>query len=554
MPINARLPLPNRILFRLRNILLVVMFAVLGLPLIGVYFFRIYENGLVQQTETELIAQATVMAATFRQYSHELAPKGYGYILMARSPIEPTKRLPTVRPATRETITDNGRYTPIPASLDLINDIAPPRPAALSVSKVPDTIARAIAEKMLPIMQDTQQVMLSGMRLLDMDGTVIVGREEIGWSLAHIPEVKRALNGQYASVIRQRISDQPPPPLYSLSRGTQIRVFIAYPIVDQGRLQGVVYLSRTPTNILKHLYEVRDKVMFATCSLLLVAVLLVLFVSSTISRPIRELLRQTERVRTGEQRIVQPIRHPVTYEVAQLSESFAGMSQALAERSDYIRRFAAHVSHEFKTPLTAMQGALELLQDHFDSMPSEQRDKFMGNLLVDTQRLKQLVNRLLELARADALEPNKQSSSLPELFKSLLNRYQERGLLIQLPEDLSALALAIAPEALESVLCNLLDNSLQHGATQMQVQTQLLAKSLKLSLADNGEGVSAANRDKIFTPFFTTKRNQGGTGLGLEIVVSLLRAYGGQIYLGEASEGAEFVMELMLEPAQLSNL
>ena len=550
MPINARLPLPNRILFRLRNILLVVMFAVLGLPLIGVYFFRIYENGLVQQTETELIAQATVIAATFRQYSHELAPKGYGYILMARSPIEPVKKLSS----SRETVVANGRYTPIPATLDLINDIAPPRPVAIAVSKVPDTTARKIAEKILPIMQDTQQVMLSGMRLLDMDGTVIVGREEIGWSLAHIPEVKRALNGQYASVIRQRISDQPPPPLYSLSRGTQIRVFIAYPIVDQGRVQGVVYLSRTPTNILKHLYEVREKVAFATVSLVLIAVLLILFVSSTISRPIRELLQQTERVRTGEQRIVQPIRHPVTYEVAQLSESFAGMSQALAERSDYIRRFAAHVSHEFKTPLTAMQGALELLQDHFESMPPEQRNKFMDNLLNDTQRLKQLVNRLLELARADALEPSKQSSSLPELFKRLLNRYQERGLVIVLPDSLTSQALAIAPEALDSVLCNLLDNSLQHGANQVQVHTQLLAKSLKLSLQDNGDGVSAANRDKIFTPFFTTKRNQGGTGLGLEIVVSLLRAYGGQIYLGDALTGAEFVIELMLEPAQLSNL
>ena len=550
MPINARLPLPNRILFRLRNILLVVMFAVLGLPLIGVYFFRIYENGLVQQTETELIAQATVIAATFRQYSHELAPKGYGYILMARSPIEPVKKLSS----SRETVVANGRYTPIPATLDLINDIAPPRPVAIAVSKVPDTTARNIAEKILPIMQDTQQVMLSGMRLLDMDGTVIVGREEIGWSLAHIPEVKRALNGQYASVIRQRISDQPPPPLYSLSRGTQIRVFIAYPIVDQGRVQGVVYLSRTPTNILKHLYEVREKVAFATASLVVIAVLLILFVSSTISRPIRELLQQTERVRTGEQRIVQPIRHPVTYEVAQLSESFAGMSQALAERSDYIRRFAAHVSHEFKTPLTAMQGALELLQDHFESMPPEQRNKFMDNLLNDTQRLKQLVNRLLELARADALEPSKQSSSLAELFKRLLNRYQERGLVIVLPDSLTSQALAIAPEALDAVLCNLLDNSLQHGANQVQVHTQLLAKSLKLSLQDNGDGVSAANRDKIFTPFFTTKRNQGGTGLGLEIVVSLLRAYGGQIYLGDAPAGAEFVIELMLEPAQLSNL
>lgn len=158
------------------------------------------------------------------------------------------------------------------------------------------------------------------------------------------------------------------------------------------------------------------------------AVLLVLFVSSTISRPIRELLRQTERVRQGEQREVDPIQNPVTKEVAQLSESFAGMSHALAERSDYIRRFATHVSHEFKTPLTAIQGALELLHDHIDTMPFERREKFIQNLLDDTQRLKKLVNRLLELARADALETSKDSSNLPNLFKALRNRYQDSGL------------------------------------------------------------------------------------------------------------------------------
>ena len=67
MPINARLPLPRKRLFRLRSILLVVMLAVLALPMGGLYFFRIYENGLVQQTELELISQSAALAATFRQ-------------------------------------------------------------------------------------------------------------------------------------------------------------------------------------------------------------------------------------------------------------------------------------------------------------------------------------------------------------------------------------------------------------------------------------------------------------------------------------------------------
>ena len=541
MPINARLPFPRKTLFRLRSILLLVMLAVLALPLGGLYFFRIYENELVQQTELELISQAAALAATFRQLVRQQQQGGeYGYIRFSTSLTQPDP------PYTREQPLDDPFYTPVKPSVDLIAPIEPPRPEARPSTQAVDPLAHQIGEQMNQILRDTQQVTLSGMRLLDPNGTVIAGREEIGLSLAHIPEVKQALQGKYASVIRQRISDEPPPPLYSISRGSQIRVFTAFPIIESERLQGVLLLSRTPNNIIKHLYANKGVVLLATLSLLVLAVLLILLVSSTISRPIRELLRQTERVRQGEQREVEPIHNPVTKEIAQLSESFAGMSHALAERSDYIRRFATHVSHEFKTPLTAMQGALELLHDHIETMPAERREKFIQNLLADTQRLKQLVNRLLELARADSLETRRETSTLPALFKALHNRYQERGLAVRIHNALPNTPLAIAPDALETIVINLFDNSLQHGAKQVDVYAHHAGHTLHLRLHDNGEGVSAANRDKIFTPFFTTKRTKGGTGLGLEIVASILKAYGGSIRLGDAAHGAEFILELPL--------
>lgn len=538
MPINARLPLPHKTLFRLRSILLIVMLAIMALPLGGLYFFRIYENELVQQTELELIAQAAVLAATFRQMVREDGEEDYGYIQFSRSLTSPSAPY-------RKDVTDKNYYTPVMPSVDLIDPISPPRPEALPTTKAVDPLARELGERMTQILQDTQQITLSGLRLLDLNGTIIAGRSDVGLSFAHVEEVKQALQGQYASVIRQRNSDDPPPPLYSISRGTNIRVFIAFPITENERLQGVVYLSRTPKNIIKHLYENREKVFLATLILLGLAVLLVLFVSSTISRPIRELLQQTERVRKGEQQEVELLPNPVTREVAQLSASFAGMSHALAERSDYIRRFATHVSHEFKTPLTSMQGALELLSDHLDSMPPERSARFIDNLLADTQRLKQLVNRLLELARADSLEPDSQTSSLGQVFRALENRYLERGLRLQLPRTLPSERLAIAPDALEAIFTNLLDNSLQHGANQVVITSRMQRGFLELRVRDNGEGISAANRDKIFTPFFTTKRKKGGTGLGLEIIASILKAYKGGIRLGDAEQGAEFIIELL---------
>jgi len=513
-------------LFPLRTILLFVMLTVLALPLGGLYFFRIYENELVQQTELELISQAAALSASYRQLIRIYAEQSlYG------------RYLPTLPPVNRS-------YEPIMPTLSLINPIQPPRLTAQPAELPVDKLAKKVGEYMTPIIFDTQHITLSGVRLLDINGTVIAGREELGLSLAHIPEVQQALHGHYASTIRQRISDEPPPSLYSLSRGTRIRVFVAFPVMENQHLQGVIYLSRTPNNIIRHLFEVKKVVLIASlCSLLLV-ILLVLLVSATISRPIRELIRQTERVKQGEQKLIEPLKNPVTYEIAQLSDSFASMSHALTERTDYIQRFATHVSHEFKTPLTSMQGALELLQDHSD-MPKDQRQRFVNNLLADTQRLKQLVNRLLELARADVLEPSQQNSVLSDVIFALQNRYAERGLVLQYAE-LPNHSLAIAPDALDIILSNLLENSLQHKANQLTLSAILHDSTLELHLHDNGTGVSAANRSKIFTPFFTTRRNNGGTGLGLEITVSLLKTYGGSIALAESTEGALFVLTLPL--------
>lgn len=544
MPINAPLPLPRHKLFRLRNILLIVMLAIFLLPLGGLYFFRIYENELVRQTELELISQSAVFAATYRQLLRvSQGADDYGYIVHHSSLIPVPGKSYTRKPAHIDNF-----YTPIQPQLDLIKPISSPRPDARLPNDsgdplFSDPLAVQAGKLMMQIMRDTQQVTLSGIRILDMNGIVIAGREETGLSLAHVKEVKRALSGQYASVIRQRVRDEKPPPLYSISRGTNIRVFVAFPVIENKRLQGVIYLSRTPKHIIKHLYDVQEKIYLAAFILLLIAGLTTLFVSATISRPIRELIQQTEKVVKGEQRYIEPLKHPITYEVAQLSDRFSGLSQELAERSDYIRRFATHVSHEFKTPLTSMQGALELLQEHIDDMPAEKRQRFMDNLLADTHRLRNLVNRLLELARADALETRQESSQLPQLIDELHNRYQERGLQLN-AHNLPTHPLAIAPDALEAVLSNLFENSLQHGANQIDLTATTHADTLQVHVHDNGTGISEANRDKVFTPFFTTRRNSGGTGLGLEIIVSILRAYGATIRLDASEQGAAFILAL----------
>ncbi len=520
MRINAHPRL--RRLFKLRTILLVVMLSVLFLPLGSIYFLRFYENDLVRKTELELISQSAALAATYR-------------LLINQNHVDPASP-----------------YLPIVPTLDLSsNSVLPRRPVAQLANTPEHPLVMQAAQQMQSILAATQQVTLSGMRLLDANGVVIAGKNELGFSLAHIKEVQQALAGEFSSVIRERISDEPPPPIASISRGTKIRIFTAFPIINEGKVYGVIYLSRTPQNVLKHLYANKNKVFFLLFLLLGVTGLLASFISSRLSRPIRELIKQTQKITSGELQTVDVLRQPGTYELSQLSNSFAEMSKTLHERTTYIDRFASHVSHEFKTPLTSMQGTLELLQEHIDDMPLEQRRHFLNNLQEDTERLKRLVSRLLEQARADSTQVSSETSHLVEVLTQLQSRFSDTPLKIKYQHNQVDVSVKIAEDQLNIIFNNLFDNSLKHGADRVEITTNQEDEKLILFIQDNGSGISSANRKRVFTPFFTTRREKGGTGLGLGIVESLLKVWNGKIELLESEHdsntGALFRVSLFLE-------
>jgi signal transduction histidine kinase len=178
-------------------------------------------------------------------------------------------------------------------------------------------------------------------------------------------------------------------------------------------------------------------------------------------------------------------------------------------------------------------------------MPVEQQRRFIGNLLVDTVRIRQLVNRLLELARADAIDASPKACQLQAILAGLQSQFYDRNLALCCENALDY-RLAIAPEVLEMALYNLLENSVQHKAKRVDITLVQQDNRLLIQLLDDGTGVSDDNQGKIFTPFFTTRRNTGGTGLGLAITVSLLKAYHGTVELQPSSKGALFWVTLCL--------
>ena len=522
---------------RLRTILLAVNLTILILPLCSIYFLKIYENELIRQTESELIAQGAFVAASYRlkikQLIGEDGVESYGLHV-------------------GKIHNDKEYYHPIPASLDLSKDeVLPPRPEPIASTQLADAVGVAAGSQIMPTIKNATQITMTGIRVMDFQGIVVASsREELGMSYGHLPEVTLALKGGNSSLLRARVSDEDPP-FASISRKTRIRVSVTLPIIEEGQVIGVVLLSRSPRNMLKALYGKRFVVLAALIFLLLTALALALIISFTVTRPIGALARQAREIAEGGRKNFSRIERPITEEVASLVESFAHMAETVEHRSEYIRNFAAQVSHEFKTPLTSIQGSIELLHEHMEEMPPDQREKFLQNILQDTVRLNRLVKRLLELARADVISPSEETADFFSMVKTLAERYKDYGFSVNLSRgDVDEAVVKIAPESLETILSNLFDNSRQHGANQITI-TMKENKSdkgeveiLEITLSDNGEGISPTNAEKIFAPFFTTNREKGGTGLGLGIVRSLIEAHRGKINYVSGVDGAVFKISL----------
>ncbi|MGD9544298.1 MAG: ATP-binding protein [Methylocystis sp.] len=516
-------------------IVALVMLAALALPLAGLFFFRIYENQLVHQTESELIGQSAVLAAVMRRDMEATLPVGVS--LGVEAPQSPA---------------DADPYRPITPTLDLTrDDMLGRRPEAAPASAPADPAFVALGVRLAPDLIETQKTTLAGFRLLDPKGVVIAGGEDVGLSLAHVEEVAEALRGRFRSVMRLRISKHDPPPLYSWSRGTAVRVFTAMPVTLHGRVAGVVYASRTPSNVFKNFYEERGKVAAAGATIFVLALLIGSIFQRAITLPMRELMSRTAAIARGDRAALTPVTHHGTAEFAQLTQSFFDMAEALQSRSDFIATFAAHVSHELKSPLTAIQGAAELLREDVGTpaggMSDAERRRFLTNIIADTGRLTAIVQRLRELARAEAT-PIAGETTLEKGLAELRSAFS--ALRIEAEGPLSA-SVGMSLENVSVALSHLADNAQRHGATKLTISCARKGDDLMIVVRDDGRGVSRANRDRIFDSFFTTQREEGGTGMGLAIVRAMLQAHGGSIDFieegdDETSRGAAFAIAIPL--------
>ncbi len=349
------------------------------------------------------------------------------------------------------------------------------------------------------------------------------------------PEIVKALAGGYGATTR----------VWRFDGGTRVYLFVALPIrAADGVVQGVVYVTRSTLPVVAAMHRLRTTLWRVLLGAFAATAILTLFLATTISRPLARLTDVAQRIAGGAR--VEPMRLERRDEIGRLARAVDTMAQKLDARAQDVAELAANLSHEFKSPLTSIRGAAELLVEGAADDPDARR-LFLENIRGDAARLDRLVTRLLELSRLEADTTPIETVALDEVVADAVNA--RRG---PAPIDVTYAASATRVRGrrtlLASMVGNLLDNAEQHARPGSRVTLRVedgAAGTVRLAVHNAGEAISPANLARVWDRFFTTRGDAGGSGLGLPIVAAVARAHGGTVGVESTPDaGTTFTVEL----------
>ena len=224
-------------------------------------------------------------------------------------------------------------------------------------------------------------------------------------------------------------------------------------------------------------------------------------------------------------------------------------------------RFATAIAHEVRTPLSLIIAPIEKLKNQSDALPESARSH-VDIIDRNSQRLLGLINQLLDFGRitSDSFdEMHFETVQISELVRGVTDRFlptvEKRGIDFDCQFDDPALQADVDREALTKILSNLLTNAVKYTHSQIKLRVWALPSqgTFRLSVADNGIGLSESEKSRLFTPFFRADHSQPGTGLGLSIVRRLVAAMNGHIDVRSAKgDGSTFTVSLPLSQTTAS--
>lgn len=330
-------------------------------------------------------------------------------------------------------------------------------------------------------------------------------------------------------------------------------IMVAAPVTRGASVVGAVVVTGSLRDVNEVLADLRRQVLIALGVGSLAGLLIGLWRARSMSKPIRDLTLASRSIADG--RFDEPLPDPRGGdELAELSTTFENMRARVQSELELRNAFVADASHELRSPLTAIRGAVEILQNGGAERP-EIRERFLTSLGRETDRLLALVSNLLELQTHDQSAPTFRPVRLDEVLRSvaddmsLLAAAKELELVTQTPEPVSVVGDA---DQLRRIIRNVVDNAITHSPTRTSVtlRTQTTSTNAILDVRDSGPGIPVDQRERVFERFVrldgSRDRTQGGAGLGLAIARSIAIAHGGTLTIHEPRGGLGTLVRLEL--------
>jgi two-component system sensor histidine kinase ChvG len=512
---------PSRIGLRLLAFNLLLVF----LPVAGVLYLDVYETRLLEIQERSMVQQGRLVAAALGGVDSvtaesagallsRLGQRGEARIRVydsAGALIADSVRVPDLPPVERAP--DASASASEYANTKGIRERALYRIGAWLVR-----IRRAFAGALRPVLVPS------------LPTTTDTARE-----IAPGAEVRSALDGRYGASVR------PTPGQRSLT------LYSAVPIRRGGTIVGAAVVSQSTFRILQALYDVRLRIFEIVMASIAAAVVIGLVLSTTIVRPLvrlrRAALALTDRRATPSE-FLQVKRSD---EIGDLARALAGLTARLDDHIKLLESFAGDVAHEFKNPLAAIRVAAEVLASTDDST---ERQRLLGLLTHDVDRLERLVSGVRELARIDAQLAHEEMTVVPlePLIAGIVGAFGQRH-----PETRYALSsspgellVRASPDRLAQVFENLLENATSFAppGTTVDVSLSRERETVLVLVQDRGPGFPPAHVDRVFTRFFSYRpgaQRKDHMGLGLSIARAIVEGYGGTITARNRDDGGAVI-------------
>jgi two-component system sensor histidine kinase CreC len=362
---------------------------------------------------------------------------------------------------------------------------------------------------------------------------------DVGRDNSHWTDVLRTLRGEYGARSSPEAQD------------SELTVMhVAAPIRNNaGELIGVLSVAQPNTAFEPFIAASQHNIMLRGAWLIGLSALIGLAITFWLMRRINRLTRYAHAVSVGEPSPPPPQGRD---QIGQLGRALEAMRTKL-EGKAYVEHYVQSLTHEMKSPLAAIRGAAELLQE---PMPETDRHRFIDNIRTQEQRLTETIDKLLALAEVEqhGWLQNKErvdiGALLSQVAQSVATKIQSRGLhlLLQLPEAL----LTVEGDAflLRQALSNLLDNAIAFSPQGSEVELAAIrdGENVVINIRDHGPGIPDFALERLFERFYSLARPDTGlrsSGLGLPFVREVARLHGGIVTLVNCKDGgAEAVLRL----------